>query len=129
MSKDRFVSRHWFALSLVALHTLLIAAYAWIELDDAWNDMNPTMLVMAGLHVVDYPIHMLLQPLFQGGDNLGSYLTTLFVLGGAYWFAIGTMLTHVLRTARKLLIGNERRMTRKDNYYLAKALSRKVPEK
>jgi hypothetical protein len=108
LSFDRFASRHWLALLLVCLHTLLVVAYAWIELDHAWNDMNASMLVMAGLHIVDYPIHMLLQPLFRGGDNTGSYLATLLVVGGAYWFALGTVTSYGIRTIRGIHVCRRR---------------------
>ena len=37
MSIDSFVSRNWFACLLVALHTLLVGAYGWIELDGAFD--------------------------------------------------------------------------------------------
>jgi hypothetical protein len=49
MSVDHLDAGNWFTCLLVALHTLLVGAYAWIEFYDAWNDMNATMLVMMGL--------------------------------------------------------------------------------
>jgi hypothetical protein len=89
MSIDRFISRHPFACTLVIIHSLLVGAFACIELNNAWNDENPTMLVMAALHVGDYPVAAVLHPIFDGADRLGTYLATLLVVGGAYWFAIG----------------------------------------
>src|SRR6188768_1876500 len=103
MTSNRFLSNHWFALSLVALHTSLVGAYAWIELDHAWNDMNATMLVMAGLHIVDYPIHALLQPLFHGTERIGTYLAALTISGGAFWFIVGALLTKAGRVSMHLL--------------------------
>jgi hypothetical protein len=105
MSIDRFFRRHPLACILVALHTLLVGAYAWIELNHAWNDMDPTMLVMAGLHLADYPIHLLLQPLFDRVDQTGSYLAALLVVGGAYWFAIGAIIEFAGRRLLRLLLG------------------------
>jgi hypothetical protein len=97
MSIDRFIRRHPLACVLVALHTLLVGAYVWIELNHAWNDMNPTMLVMAGLHLADFPIHLLLHPLFDGVEQTGSYLAALLVIGGAYWFAMGSLIEFAWR--------------------------------
>jgi hypothetical protein len=105
MSTDRFISRHWFACLLVALHTLLVGIYAWIELDHAWNDMNPTMLVMMSLHVVDYPVHQVLRHLISIQESPGTYLAVLLVAGGAFWFALGTGVTYACRSARHLLFG------------------------
>ena len=93
MSVDRFIARNRMACALFALHTLLIGAYAWIELNHAWNDMNPTMLVMAAFHIFDYPVHLALQPFFAGGQQLGSYLVATLIVGGAFWFAIGWCLS------------------------------------
>ena len=100
MSIDRFVSRHWFALSLVGVHTLLIGAFAWIELDHAWNDMNPTMLVMAALHVGDYPVLHLLDAVGFTNEHMGTYLTVLALVGGMFWFGIGLTIEAVFRVAR-----------------------------
>jgi hypothetical protein len=97
MSMDRFIRRHWFACVLVAIHTSLIGAFAWIELNHAWNDQNPTMLVMAALHIADYPIAAALHPLLDGSERLGNYLVTLLIVGGAYWFAIGSLATYAWR--------------------------------
>lgn len=99
MSIDRFISRYWFALTLTGLHTLLVAAWAWIELNDAWNDMNPTMLVMAALHVVDYPIHLVLAPLVNLAQNTGNYLASLLLVGGAFWFVVGSLISFAVRAS------------------------------
>ena len=107
MSIDQFIRRHSLACLLVGIHTLLIGAYAWIELNHAWNDQNPTMLVMAALHVGDYPVAALLHPIFDGTERLGTYLATLLVVGGAYWFGIGTIMTYAWRGIRRL--SNRRR--------------------
>jgi hypothetical protein len=101
MSIDSFVRRHWFALLLLALHSLLVGAWAWIELDNAWNDMNPTMLVMAAFHIVDYPIHALLQPLIPVAEHTGTYLAAALVLGGAVWFAVGWLMGYAVRESRR----------------------------
>jgi hypothetical protein len=103
MSIDQFVCRHSLACLFVAIHTLLIGAYAWIELNHAWNDQNPTMLVMAALHVGDYPVAAVLHPIFDGTERLGTYLAALLVIGGAYWFCIGTIMTYAWRGIRWLL--------------------------
>jgi uncharacterized membrane protein len=102
---DRFIRRNWFACLLVTLHTLLVGAYAWIELNDAWNDMNPTLLVMMALYVVDYPIHLALRPLINNAESIGTYLAALFMLGGAFWFIVGTLVTYACRAVRQLFIG------------------------
>ncbi|MFO0789361.1 MAG: hypothetical protein U0805_07885 [Pirellulales bacterium] len=100
MSIDRFISHNRFAVVLVAAHSMLVAAYAWIELNHAWNDMNPTMLVMAGLHLADYPLHVPLS-LAINAQSVGTYLASLLVVGGVYWFAIGTTITWIWRYARR----------------------------
>ena len=105
MSIDRFVSRHWFALLLAALHTILVGAWAWIELDNAWNDMNPTMLVMMALYVVDYPIHLLLRPFIDNVEQTGTYLAATLVLGGAFWFTVGTLISYACRALRHMTVG------------------------
>ena len=69
MSIDKFIRRHSLACLLAAIHTLLIGAYAWIELNHAWNDQNPTMLVMAALHVGDYPVEAVLHPISDGTEH------------------------------------------------------------
>jgi hypothetical protein len=104
MSIDLLVSRHWFACLLVVLHTLLVGVYAWIELDDAWNDMNPTMLVMLAIATIDYPIHLVLQPLINNQQSIGTYLAATLVLGGAFWFAMGTIVTYVCRQMKHTFI-------------------------
>jgi hypothetical protein len=103
MSIGGFVSRNWFACLLVALHTLLVGAFAWIELNDAWNDMDATALVMAGLYTVDYPIHLVLPPLIDSSQNTGIYLAVLLVLGGAFWFLVGAAVTYLFRAAKDAL--------------------------
>ncbi len=100
MSIDNFIKRHWFALSLVSLHTLLVIAFAWIELDNAWNDMNPTMLVMAALHVGDYPVLHLLDALGFTVEQMGTYLVMLSITGGLFWFGIGLAIESICRAAR-----------------------------
>jgi hypothetical protein len=97
MSIDAFVRRNLFPLLLLTLHTVLVGAYAWIELDHAWNDMNPTMLVMAALHVFDYPIHLVLHEFVNMGQQIGTYLATLLVLGGAFWFSVGWLISRACR--------------------------------
>jgi hypothetical protein len=97
MGINNFIRRNLFASLLLALHTVLIGAYAWIELDHAWNDMNPTMLVMAATRVFDYPIHLVLHAFVDLGQHTGTYLASLLVLGGAFWFACGWLVSHAFR--------------------------------
>lgn len=97
MNLDRFVRRNWLACMLVVLHTLLVAAWAWIELDNAWNDMNPTMLVMAALHVADYPVHQLLRLVLSPSTGTGTILAATLVLGGLFWFGIGLVAAAIVR--------------------------------
>ena len=97
MRIERFLQTHWFALMLVGLHALLIGAWAWIELDNAWNDRNPTMLVMAALHLLDYPVHALLKPWIDSVERTGTFLAALFVLGSLYWFIIGSLIALAFR--------------------------------
>lgn len=106
MSIDSLVKRHWFACLLVALHTLLVSAYAWIELDHAWNDMNPTMLVMLAMAKIDYPIHLVLQPFINNQQSIGNYLVATPVLGGAFWFAVGSIVTYGCRQLKNVFIGS-----------------------
>jgi hypothetical protein len=110
MSLDRFVARNWFACTLVVLHTLLVALYAWIELDDAWNDMNPTMLVMAALHVVDYPIHQLLRLVISPATGVGTFLAATLVLGGLFWSGVGLVAAAVTRWIARMF--TSRRVSR-----------------
>jgi hypothetical protein len=112
MSIDRFASRYWFGLLLVALHTLLVGAWTWIELDDAWNDMNPTMLVMAALHIVDYPIHLVLRPFIDNVEQTGTYLAATIVLGGMFWFVVGTLVAYACRALRQIAIARRPAMKR-----------------
>ena len=104
MSVDRFIAHNRIACTFVAIHTLLIGAYACIELNHAWNDMNPTMLVMAAFHIVDYPIHVVLRPFFAGGQQLGSYLVATLILGGAFWFAIGWCLSRAFHAVWQWIV-------------------------
>jgi hypothetical protein len=101
MNINRFITQNWFALSLVSLHTLLVGAWAWIELDGAWNDMNPTMFVMAALYIVDYPIHFVLHPLINQFENTGTYLVATLVAGGTFWYAVGWLFTLFARALRR----------------------------
>lgn len=104
MSIERFLSRHRFACFLVALHTLLVGAWAWIELNNAWNDTKPTMLVWVAFRMFDYPIHLILHPFIDNVAQTGTYLVATLVLGGAFWFAIGTLASHVFRWVGRLPI-------------------------
>ena len=110
MNVDNLVRRNWFAFLLVALHTLLIVAWAWIQLDNTWNDMNPTMLVMAALHLFDFPIHVVLHPFIDNAQQTGTYLAALLVLGGAFWFAIGWLVSHAFRRVCQF-VGRNRAVT------------------
>jgi hypothetical protein len=101
MSIDRFVSRNWFAVTLLVSHTLLIAAAAVIEINDAWNDMNPTFLVMLGIYYIDIPLRFVLEPLINTADGPANYLAALMVLGGAFWFVVGTAVTYIVRAAKR----------------------------
>jgi uncharacterized membrane protein len=105
MNINQFAARNWFAWLLVALHSLLVGAYAWIELDNAWNDMNPTMLVMVGLHVIDYPIHVILQPLIDNVEQTGTYLAATLALGGTFWFGVGSIITFAARMLHHIMLG------------------------
>jgi len=102
MSIDRFLRRNVIGCIFAGIHTLLVLAYAWIELNHAWNDMNPTMLVMAALHLADYPIHVLLAPIIDNTNQLGTYLAVLAVVGGGFWFAIGTFVGQLFRMLCRL---------------------------
>lgn len=101
MSIERFLNHHWFACFLVALHTLLVGTWVWIELNDAWNDMNPTMLVWFAFRVFDYPVHLILHPFIDNVAQTGTYLAATLVIGGAFWFAIGTLAAHACRWVRR----------------------------
>ena len=86
------------------MHALLVRAWAWIELDNAWNDMNPTMLVTMALYVVDYPIHWVLRLLIDNVQRTGTYLTATLVLGTLFWFAVGELLTLACRGIRRISV-------------------------
>lgn len=104
MSINRFAKRYWLALLLVGLHTLLIGLWAWIELDDAWNDMNPTMLVQVAFYVADWPIHWVLHPWIDSVARTGTYLAATLALGTLFWFAVGVVLTAGCRALWRLRI-------------------------
>jgi len=97
MNLQQFAKRNWLACSFVAAHTLLIVLWAWIELDHAWDDMNPTMLVWAALHIADYPLHLALRPLVDITTRTGTYLFVLLIGGGLFWYCIGVLLSVALR--------------------------------
>ena len=97
MSLNRFLGKNWLACLLVSLHSLLIVLWAWIELDNAWNDMNPTMIVMAALYVIDYPINQLLTYLVSPTTQTGTYLAALLLFGGVFWFAVGSFFAAIGR--------------------------------
>lgn len=99
MSVDRFAKRYWLALLLVALHTLLVGLWAWIELDHAWNDMNATMLVQMAFYVADWPIHWVLRPWIDSVARTGTYLAATLALGTVFWFAVGVAATVSCRAA------------------------------
>ena len=74
---------------LLVGHTLLVEIATWIELNDAWNDMNPTMLVAMSLYAIDYPVIKFLEQFVDRQHEAGTFLYGLKVLGGLFWFAIG----------------------------------------
>lgn len=80
---------------LLVLHTLLIEAYSLIELEDAWNDMNPTMLVAVAVSIVDRPLIALLGRFVDFQEHPGVFLMALKLLGGLLWFSVGLFLTAV----------------------------------
>jgi hypothetical protein len=102
MTTEKFFRRHWFATLLVLLHALLVLTWAWIELDGAWNDMNPTMLVWSAFLVIDYPIHLILAPYIDNVHRTGTYLAADLALGSLYWFAIGSVLAYACRALHRL---------------------------
>jgi hypothetical protein len=110
LSVDHFLGRHWLACLLLALHTVLIAAVGWVQLDNGWDDMNPTFLLLLGFQSIDAPIHWLLRPLIDVGQLPGTYLAATMVLGGLFWFALGSLLSFVGRGLRHLL-GRSRQVT------------------
>jgi hypothetical protein len=101
MSIDRFISRNPLACALVVLHTLLLGVCVWIQLDGAWNDMNPTMVVGMAMYGMDAPIHWMLGSWLDMKELPGTYATALLVLGTALWFIIGTLLTLAYRGLRR----------------------------
>ncbi len=105
MNIDRFVSRNWFALLLVALHMLLLVGAAWITLDNAWNDMHPTFLLLIAFQTVDAPILWVLTPVVDAVKTPGTLLAATFVLGTPFWFAVGTFVTYACRALHQLKIG------------------------
>jgi hypothetical protein len=54
--------------------------------------------------VVDYPIHALLNRLIDSAERTGTYLAVLVVIGGAFWFLVGTLVAHTGRSLRQIFI-------------------------
>lgn len=106
MSIEHFVRRNWLASLLVGLHAVLVFAWTWIELDDAWNDMNPTMLVWSAFFVVDYPIHWVLNSWIDSVQQTGTYLAAILVLGSIYWFAVGSLAACACHGLHRLWLGH-----------------------
>ncbi len=104
MSIDRLISRNPLACALVLVHTLLWGACVWIELDDAWNDMNPTMAVGMAMYAMDVPIHWLPRSGFEIKEINGIYAATVLFLGTAMWFTIGMLITLAFRGLRRISI-------------------------
>jgi hypothetical protein len=51
------------------------------------------------LYIVDYPFHLLLRPLIDGSEYVGTYLVAILVLGGVFWFIVGSIVTYIIRAA------------------------------
>lgn len=105
MAFEQFILRHRFASLLVGMHAVLLFVWAWIELDGAWNDMNPTMLVWAAFYVVDYPIHWALNPWVDSTQQTGTYLVLVLLFGSVYWFAIGSLVARAFNELCRLCSG------------------------
>lgn len=100
MTNDRF--RGW-ALPLVLLvaHTLLLEAATALELNDAWNDQNASMLVALAVPVVDAPVAWLVGSSADWESEPGTYLLLLKALGGAFWFGVGWVVVRAYRAMRR----------------------------
>ncbi len=105
MSIDRFVRRNWFACLLVVLHTLMIVGLGWAHLDGAAHDMSPAFLLILAVRYIDAPVLWLLNAWFQNSERVGTNLAVVFLLGGAFWFVVGTLVTYTCRGVRHLFVG------------------------
>jgi hypothetical protein len=97
-------SRLRLPLILASLHTLLATVAGAIEFASAWDDMNPTMLVMLAIMAVDYPIH---QAFMHAGlfpnDRTAWYPTQLVFTGALLWFTVGCALQFLVSGVRYVL--------------------------
>ena len=97
MTSDRI--RDWvLPIVLLTAHTLLLETATAIELNDAWNDQNASLLVALTIPVVDAPVAWAVRPLVDSQSQPGTYYLLLKVLGGAFWFGVGWLATLVFRS-------------------------------
>lgn len=85
-------------LALLAAHTLLLEVATAIELNDAWNDQNASLLVALAVAVIDAPVAWAIRPLVDAPSQPGTYFLLLKVLGGVYWFGVGWIAMRAFRS-------------------------------
>jgi hypothetical protein len=74
------------------LHALLGGTAVAIEIFDAWNDMNPTMLVWMAFHYIDYPLWMLVTTFAPVNSSAMAEIVFVAVVGTLAWFAVGLLI-------------------------------------
>jgi len=107
-SRSAIRGKLWLPLVFATLHTILITIASAIEYASAWDDMNPTLLVMIAAYFFDFPIHAAYRHLglLPEGPALW-YFAQLIVTGGLMWFGVGLLLKMVLSLLVALLPNRE----------------------
>ena len=85
----RFSNAPWLAIWLGLLHALLAGSAVAIQLLDAWNDMNATMLVWVAFRWVDYPLWLLADALAPSNASITSHFVVVAILGTVAWMLVG----------------------------------------
>jgi hypothetical protein len=95
-----FAKTPWLAAYLGVLHALLAGAAVTIELLDAWNDMNATMLVAIALQIVDYPMWMLADALVPPNVSRTAVVVSVAIFGTIVWMFVGLIVQSTWRAIR-----------------------------
>jgi hypothetical protein len=84
--------RYWLAMLLATLHAMLTMIVIMIEMAEAWNDMNPTILFGMLFYYANYPIISIVQhfstPQYPGAG--GVLLVGL--IGTVMWYIVRMLL-------------------------------------
>ena len=91
------MSQSWLAALLGVGHASLSGTAVAIQLFDAWNDMNATMLVWVAFKFVDYPLWLLVNALTSPNTSTTAIFVSVAILGTIAWTLIGLILQTVWR--------------------------------